>query len=196
MRGVIEPKSDQINADDFMGGPKTYRIAGVSITPGSEQPVTIDLEGSKPWRPCKSMSRLLVAAWGADAKEYAGRSVTLYRDPKVKWGGLEVGGMTKGKRAPYTVKPLKIADVRVIEKKPDMGNPITDDAEPFDVTDFGVVVDMKLRQAIDPDALTAWWDNMKPSRLQARAADKTKAGEIATRVAAKIAELTADLEGA
>lgn len=129
MSQVIVPKSDQINADDLISGPRTIRITEVSISPGTEQPVSIFFEGDggKPWRPCKSMSRVLVAAWGPDAKVYVGRSVTLYRDPKVKWGGMEVGGIrishlshidrdmlialtaTKGKRAPYTVKPLAAA---------------------------------------------------------------------------------------
>jgi hypothetical protein len=97
----------------------------VEINPGTEQPVQIKLAGeNRVWRPCKSMARCLVAAWGPDAKLYSGKSVTLYRDPKVKWGGLEVGGVrishmshidrplsmaltaTKGRRADYTVKPL------------------------------------------------------------------------------------------
>lgn len=127
MSKVIVPKSDQINADDLISGPITITIKGVDIRPGTEQPVSIYFEGDngKPWRPCKSMSRVLVSAWGPDAKAYIGRSVTLYRDPKVKWGGMEVGGIrvshlshierdmvmaltaTKGKRAPHTVMPLK-----------------------------------------------------------------------------------------
>ena len=125
MTAVIQPKSDQVNADDFIGGPRTYTIEGVAISPGTEQPVQIKLAGEpRVWRPCKSMSRVLVAGWGPDAKAYTGRSVTLYRDPKVKWGGMEVGGIrishmshiekdmliqltaTKGKRAPHVVKPL------------------------------------------------------------------------------------------
>lgn len=123
---VIVPKSDQINADDLVAGPLTIRISEVDIRPGTEQPVSIHYEGDggRPWKPCKSMSRVLVAAWGPDAKVYAGRSVTLYRDPTVKWGGMEVGGIrvshlshinkpmvlaltaTKGSRKPYTVQPL------------------------------------------------------------------------------------------
>jgi hypothetical protein len=127
MSQVIIPKSDQINTDDFMSGPRTYTIERVTITPGTEQPVSIKLSNEdRTWRPCKSMSRCLVGVWGPDAKNYVGRSVTLYRDPKVKWGGMEVGGIrishlshmeremvmslteTKGKRAPHMVKPLKI----------------------------------------------------------------------------------------
>ena len=125
MSPVIVPKSDQISADDFISGPRTYQIDSVAINPGTEQPVNISLVGeNRVWKPCKSMARVLVAAWGPDAKLYSGKSVTLYRDPKVKWGGLEVGGVrishmshierplsmaltaTKGRRADYTVKPL------------------------------------------------------------------------------------------
>lgn len=130
MSQVIIPRSDQISADDFIAGPRTYQIEGVAISPGTEQPVQIKLIGEgRVWKPCKSMNRVLVAGWGPDAKVYSGRSVTLYRDPKVKWGGMEVGGIrvshmshieremliqltaTKGKRAPHIVKPL-VAEVR------------------------------------------------------------------------------------
>ena len=125
MNAVIVPKSDQINADDLIGGPRTIRIAGVKVSPGTEQPVSIAIEGDgKVYRPCKSMARVMVAAWGADSSVYSGRSLTLYRDPKVKWGGLEVGGIrigamsdlaspmtlalteTRASRKPFTVKPL------------------------------------------------------------------------------------------
>jgi hypothetical protein len=130
MSPVITPKSDQISADDFIAGPRTYQIEGVAISPGTEQPVQIKLVGeARVWKPCKSMSRVLVAGWGPDAKLYQGRGITLYRDPKVKWGGMEVGGIrvshmshlerelliqltaTKGKRAPHIVKPL-VAEVK------------------------------------------------------------------------------------
>ena len=125
MTPVIIPKSDQMSADDFLAGPKTYSIEGVEIRAGTEQPVSIHLAGEpRAWKPCKSMSRVLVAAWGPDANVYKGRSVTLYRDPTVKWGGMEIGGIrishmshierdmllqltaTKGKRAPHIVKPI------------------------------------------------------------------------------------------
>jgi hypothetical protein len=70
------------------------------------------------------MARVMVTCWGPDANQYIGRSLTLYRDPKVLWGGLAVGGIrishmshiddahtmaltaTKGSRKPFTVKPL------------------------------------------------------------------------------------------
>lgn len=128
MSGAIIPKSDQVNAEDFIAGPRTFRIEEVQIRSAAEQPVSIRLAGeARVWRPCKSMCRVLVHAWGPDAKAYEGRSVTLYRDPSVKWGGMQVGGIrishmshierdmvmalteTKGKRAPFQVKVLRDA---------------------------------------------------------------------------------------
>lgn len=129
MTAVIVPKTDQLNSDSLMSGPITIRVRNVAVSPGTEQPVSVFYEGDdgKPWRPCKSMARILVAAWGADSSKYAGKSLTLYRDPKVKWGGMEVGGIrvshmtdiaapmtvalteTKQSRKPFTVKPLQVA---------------------------------------------------------------------------------------
>jgi hypothetical protein len=121
----IQPKSDQINADDFMGSPMTVTITDVKAG-SSEQPVNIMLKEfpRRAYRPSKSMRRVLVAAWGKDSRAYIGRQLTLYRDPEVKFGGEPVGGIkishmshlekplhialtvTRGKRAQYTVQPL------------------------------------------------------------------------------------------
>lgn len=128
MRVAIVPKSDQLNADDLIAGPLTITIKNVSIRQSTEQPVSIHFEGDngKPYKPCKSMSRVMVHAWGPDANQYAGKSMTLYRDPSVKWGGVEIGGIrishmshikgdetmaltaTKGSRKLFTVKPLQV----------------------------------------------------------------------------------------
>ena len=125
MKPVIVPKSDQLNSDDLISGPMTIKVTGVTIKSG-EQPVSIHFEGDngKPYKCCKSMARVLVSAWGADSKQYVGRSMTLYRDPTVKWAGMEVGGirishlshldenmtmaltMTRSNRKPFTVRPL------------------------------------------------------------------------------------------
>lgn len=159
MSSVIVPKSDQINADDLIGRNMTITIRDVQIRGGQEQPVSIYFEGSdKAFRPCKSMSRVLVYCWGADAKQYIGRSLSLYRDPNVKWGGMAVGGIrishashldgdkvmvlaeSKASRKPYTVKPLvldeptaakpdKVADgVKAMLERIAAGEDIDDDA--------------------------------------------------------------------
>lgn len=120
---TIAPKSDQLNADDLIAGPMTVRIE--SVTHGNADcPIAVRLEGKLPYYPCKSMRRVLVAAWGEDGAAYAGRSMTLYRDPEVKYGGIKVGGIrishlsdigadmhmaltvTRGKRAEYVVRKL------------------------------------------------------------------------------------------
>jgi hypothetical protein len=125
---VIVPKSDQLNSDDLISGPITITITRVELTPGTEQPVVIRFDGdnNKPFKPCKSMSKVMVHCWGRDANVYAGRSMTLYRDDKVKWGGMAVGGIrishmtdidrditmalteTKQSRKPFTVRPLHV----------------------------------------------------------------------------------------
>ena len=127
---TIAPKSDQLNSDDLISGPRTVTITRVAGNEGSaEQPINIFFEGDdgKPYRPCKSMRRVLVSVWGRDGNEYVGRAMTLYRDPSVRFGGLEVGGTrishmshidkpitmaltaTRANRKPYTVQPLKVA---------------------------------------------------------------------------------------
>lgn len=91
---VLAPKSDQINAQDLIAGDMTITIEAVKISPGQEQPVSIRFKGSdKVWRPCKTTGRILMAAWGPDTSIYPGRSVQLYLDPDVKWGGMKVGGI-------------------------------------------------------------------------------------------------------
>ena len=93
-QAALAPRSDQINASDLIAGDMTVTIAAVRVTPGTEQPVSIRLEGmDKVWRPCKTTGRILMAAWGPDTSVYAGRSVQLYLDPDVKWGGMKVGGI-------------------------------------------------------------------------------------------------------
>lgn len=121
----IVPKSDQMDYSDFIAGPKTVTIKEVRPGASSEQPVEILLaEFDRPWRPAKSMRRVLVAAWGADSNNYLGRRLTLFGDPSVKWGGIAIGGIrishvshitkpltialteSKGKRKPFSVDPL------------------------------------------------------------------------------------------
>lgn len=126
LASAIVPRSDQLNADDLIAGPRTIVITGVSVRATTEQPVSVSFVGDngRPWKPCKSMCRVLVTLWGPDANAYTGRSLTLYCDPSVKWGGVAVGGIrishashigdartlsltvTRGQRRPFTVKAL------------------------------------------------------------------------------------------
>lgn len=137
MKITAEPRSDQWNADDFIGGPRTFTIAGVKAGT-AEQKYDIELvEGQgRSWRPPLTVLRLLIAAWGDEASEWIGRRVTLYRDPSIRFGSDAVGGIrvshmsnlpgnkrfevkltsTRGRRASHAVDPL-----------PDAPPPIVDD---------------------------------------------------------------------
>lgn len=122
---TIAPNSDQLDAVDLLAGPRTFTIERVSEN-NAEQPFNFYLtEFPRPWRPGKSMRRVLVAAWGPDAAQYVGRRLTLWCDPTVRFGGQAVGGVrithlshidkpvttplliARGKSAMYTVQPLK-----------------------------------------------------------------------------------------
>jgi hypothetical protein len=125
MTDTIVPRSDQINADDLIAGPITATIG--EVTRGTpEQPVDIALVEypGRAYRPSKSMRRVLVSAWGPEAKNYTGRRITLIRNPDITFGRDKVGGIelaamsdidkpltvaltaTRGKRKNFTVQPL------------------------------------------------------------------------------------------
>lgn len=125
MSHFVEAKSDQLNADDLIGAPRTITVRKVAGNDG-DQPVSIFYEGdnNKPFKPCKTMRRVLLGVWGRNAADYVGRSMTVYRDDSVTFGGLNVGGIrishmshidkktvvvvmkTKGKKAGIEINPL------------------------------------------------------------------------------------------
>lgn len=125
MTESIAPKSDQMDYEDLIGGERIFTIREVRKGPSVEQPIEIVLdEFPRPWRPAKTVRRILVAGWGTDGSRYVGRRVLLFGDPTVKWAGQPVGGIrvkamsginkpltvaltvARGKRAPFTVEPL------------------------------------------------------------------------------------------
>jgi len=120
----IVPKSDQLNAEDLLSGPITITVTDVKQGT-AEQPIAILIDGGRqPYKPCKTMRKVLVYCWSDQAANWIGKRMTLYADPDVKWAGVAVGGIrishlsgiesqvmlmlseTKGKRKPITVKPL------------------------------------------------------------------------------------------
>ena len=126
---TLEPTSEQLDAVELLGGPRIFAIERVSKG-NAEQPVNVHLRDfPRPWRPGKSMRRVLVACWGPDASQYVGRRVELYCDTEVRFGGQAVGGtrisrishidgpksvpllVTRGKSAVYVVEPLPDAPV-------------------------------------------------------------------------------------
>lgn len=88
---TIVAKSDQLNAVDLIGGPITIEVESVKATGNEQQPVSIFYKGGKqPYKPCKSMRRVLVACWGTS---WGGKSMRLYNETTVKWSGESVGGI-------------------------------------------------------------------------------------------------------
>lgn len=128
MKITAEPRSDQWNADDFIQGPRTFTITGVKHGT-AEQKYDITLEGSdRVWRPPVTVLRILLAAWGDEATTWVGHRATLYRDPTIRFGKEETGGIRvshlshiteplrvaltekRGSRRTHTVQPLVVRD--------------------------------------------------------------------------------------
>lgn len=160
MKITAEPRSDQINSDDFIGSAQTYTIANVRVG-SAEQKYDIELAEikDKAWRPPLTMLRLLMHAWGDESDDWIGRRVTLYRDESVRFGSDAVGGIrishmshlpggkpltvkltkTRGSKQNYTVEPL-----------PDAPPPIVDD----EATEFEARITASATLA-DLDAIAA-----------------------------------------
>ena len=183
MAAFTAPKSDQLNSDDLIGGPRTVTVTGVRANEGSaEQPISISFEGDngKPFKPCKSMRRVMVHVWGADAKNYTGRSMTLYCDPDVQFGGLKVGGIrishmshieapqtmaltaTRARRAAFTVQPLRVIDAAAI------------------VAQFEAAQDQAAFDAAEAARLAAWKALNKETKLALKAASDAAKSRITT----------------
>ena len=127
LRSTIVPKSDQLNSEQLLGGPMNITVTDVRTGSGEDQPVSIHYEddNGRPYKPCKTMRKVLILAWGHDARRWIGQSMTLFNEPSVKFGGMDVGGIrishmtgipkdihvsltaTKGKKAMHTIKLLK-----------------------------------------------------------------------------------------
>ena len=117
---TIAPQSEQQNYDDYTAGPRTVTVE--RVTAGSdEQPVCIHLVEypRHPYKPSKSMRRVLVAAWGPESSIYLGRRMTLAGDPTIRYGGIVITHLShidrrltlmltraRGKKEAYAVDPL------------------------------------------------------------------------------------------
>lgn len=127
VRASIVPKSDQLNADDLVTGPITVTIIGVKRG-NREQPIVVELDGLRPYKPCKTMRRVLIAILSDDPKQWIGQKLRLYCDTNVTWAGVKVGGIrishisgisepktflltrARGKKSEVTILPLTATD--------------------------------------------------------------------------------------
>ena len=121
----LAANSAQQNADEYLAGPKTVTVSEVKKG-SAEQPVEVHLVEfpGKPFKPAKTVRRQLANVWGTDASQWAGRRLTIYGDPDVRYGGKAVGGLrvshvshidkpvevllteSRGKKRSHTVHPL------------------------------------------------------------------------------------------
>lgn len=136
LKDTIIPKSDQLNSEQLLAGSITVKVVSVSRG-SSEQPVIINYEGDngRPYKPCKSMRKVMIFAWGEDGNEWIGRSMTLFNKTDVRFGGVEVGGIrishmshierdisvsltaTRGKKEPHIIKKLTLVFPHPLTRK-------------------------------------------------------------------------------
>jgi hypothetical protein len=127
---TIIAKSDQLNALDLPPAEMIVKITDVVVSKDQDQPLELHLKGhaGRPYKPCKSMRRILINAWGQYAEKWIGQSMALYCDPEVKWAGKAYGGiriakltgiertvsapiaLNRSMRELYTVDPLIISE--------------------------------------------------------------------------------------
>jgi hypothetical protein len=132
----MEPKSDQLNADDFLTKPRDVKIASVDVDNTRDKKVWIYIEGEpkKPWKPSVTYLRVVSVIWGTpNAALWIGRELTLYRDPEIHFGPEKVGGIavshmdgierptavsvtkTRGKKQTIIIKPFISKDAPKID---------------------------------------------------------------------------------
>ena len=98
-------------------GTITATIAKAFLTGKKDQPLRIDFEpnplcvdqDNKPlhWFPCKGMRIVMAEAWGTELAAFAGKSVELFGNPDVMYGGEKVGGIQIS-RLSHIAKPLDV----------------------------------------------------------------------------------------
>ena len=151
---TLAPNSDQLDAVDLLTGPRTFTVERVVVNK-SDQPVNVHLRGfPRVYRPGKNMRRVLAALWGSDSATWTDRSLTLYCDKTVQFGGQTVGGIrishmshidgvqkasvipTRGKSALWTVQPLKDAPAPSAHTAP---------------------TEADVKASADTDLLRSWW---------------------------------------
>jgi hypothetical protein len=126
LRNTIIPRSDQLNSEQLLGGPMILTVSDVQAGGGEDQPVSIfyAADPGRPFKPCKTMRKVLILAWGPDGTKWIGKSMELYCEPSVKFGGEVVGGIrisrlsdipkeikvsltaTKGRKSMHEIRPL------------------------------------------------------------------------------------------
>jgi len=154
---TIEAKSDQLNADDLAGSTKTIKVTSVVRYSDKGIPAFyIDYEGGhgRPFKPCKSVRRVIMFAWGKDGSQWIGRSMTLYCDTTVIYAGKEVGGI----RVSHMSDIPKRISIKLTEKRGSKKEVFIDILEPTQKPQL-------------PDETFAKW--LEPAKSKILAGEKT-----------------------
>lgn len=167
---ALAPKSDQLDAVELVT-PRTFIIdTGSRLGKRDGQAVAeIRLVGfDRVWRPSKGMLDVLAKCWGTDAREWVGRSVTLYNDTSVMFGKENTGGTRISHLSHIDgVKTVSIRSSGAGRKKPWKVQPIESAPLPAPQIDVATETDVdKLRDA---------W---KTADADTRAAIKTRVDEL------------------
>lgn len=118
--------------------------------------------------PCLTMRKVIGAIWPDDFEEYKGRQITIYRDPTVKFGPDETGGVRishmsgidktvslavlekRGKRKKLTIFPLEVPSSP--PKPTTTRDPIIDRAEMQRQADAA--------KEMSPEEKKEWWGKL------------------------------------
>lgn len=175
--GLKSNKSDQLNADDLLLGPKTITITEITRGSTREQPYAFHYEGDdgRPWKPCLSMRRVMAKAWGtAEGADYIGRKVMLYNDETVTWAGRAVGGIRiKALSHISEPKTIAITDKRGSKKNVTV-EVLTQQAEGQEA-DLAASLRAKFESCASIDELRALWEQLPPALRETAAAFKDEA---------------------
>ena len=168
---AIQAKSDQLNADDLVGGAITIRIRDVDVKSSAEQPISIYYDGDndRPWKPCKTAARCLASVWGANAAQWIGLHCTIYNDPTVTWAGAAVGGI-RVSHMEGLEKPIQLALAKTRGKKGTVTiQPLIIGATPEKPDNSAVLKEARQIASKGRDEFTKWWkankqhhDTVKP----------------------------------
>lgn len=180
---TIIAKSDQLNADDLIGNELVVEISGAKKVDSAEQPVVLSFKGDngKPWKPCKTMRRILIECWGIDASKYVGRSIKLYRDEKVTWAGMEVGGV-RIKELSHIDKPMKLVLALTNKsKKPYIVNPLSVVEKPKSMTIEKLQELAEDAAKLGIDDLKSWFDALSSADKKTIQPELDKYKKLATK---------------
>ena len=108
---TLIPNTDQLVADDLRTGHRDIKITRVERISDEKRPLAVYFEGDggKPYLPNVSMRRVIAEAWGVDSRQWVSKWLRLFRNPKIKMGGTEVGGIRISHAYPLAQPELLIS---------------------------------------------------------------------------------------